>query len=283
VKHGAAIAALLLAAPGAWAQSPVFFSPDITANIGTVLPAVVADEDVARDDAAGSVVLFVPPGTLPAQVDVDGFDLQPSGASLLAVDVTVPLPGLPVGVPAEPRDVVSYDPITTLFTMVFDGSTVAVPPGTRIDAIATDFATGNLLLSFDTSVTLLGVGAVDDEDVVAHLGAGVYAMVFDGSANGVAAGLDLDAADRVWGTDVLQVSFDGSGVVAGVPFDDEDVLSFDLVAATYTMFADSSLSDPVDWPAADLVALPEPDGAAILPAGAALIALLARTRSRRSA
>jgi hypothetical protein len=278
VRAGAAIAALLLlVAPGAGAQSPVYFSPDITANLGVVLPAVVTDEDVARDDAVGSVTLFLPPGILPPQADVDGFDLQPSGASLLAVDVTVPLPGLPPGAPAEPRDVVSWDPVTTLFTMVFDGSTLGVPMGARIDAVATDFATGNLLLSFDTTVTLLGVGTVDDEDVVEHLGAGIFAMVFDGSANGVAAGLDLDAANRVWGTDVLQVSFDGSGVLAGVPFDDEDVLDFDLVGATYTMFADSSLSDPVDWPAADLVALPEPGGAALL-AGAVLAGLLGRRR-----
>jgi hypothetical protein len=277
---GAAIAALLLLAPGAWAQNPVFFSPDITANFGTVLPALVTDEDVARDDAAGSVTPFIPTGTLPPQVDVDGFDLQPSGASLLAVDVTVALPGLPPGMPAEPRDVVSFDPITGVFTMVFDGSTLGVPMGARIDAVATDFTTGDLLLSFDTSVTLLGVGAIDDEDVVAHLGAGIFAMVFDGSANGVAAGLDLDAANRVWGTDLLQVSFDGSGVLAGVPFDDEDVLDFDLVAATYAMFADSSLSDPVDWPPADLVAVPEPPGVAALLPGAVLTLALARRRRR---
>ena len=255
----------------------MIFSPDITANLGTGAPAVVTDEGVAIDDAAGSVVLFLPAGTLPPAVDVDGYDLLPTGESLLVVDVTVTLPGLPPGMPAEPR-VVSYDPMTTLFTTVFDGSAAAVPANARIDAVATDPG-GDLLLSFDTSVTLPGVGPVDDEDLVVFMG-GPFAMVFDGSANGVAPGLDLDAAHRVVGTDELQLSFDGSGVLGGVFFDDEDVLTFDLATLTYAMFADSSLSDPVDWPAADLVALPELGGTAPLIAGAALVAKLARRKRR---
>ncbi len=280
MRAGAAIAALLLAASGASAQNAVSFSPDITASLGTVLPAVVTDEDVAVDDAAGSVVLFLPPGTIPPPVAVEGFELLPTGESLLALDVTVALPGLPPGVPAEPRDVVSYDPVTTLFAFVFDGSAAGVPANARVDAVATD-AGGDLLLSFDTSVTLPGVGAVDDEDVVIFV-AGVFAMFFDGSANGVAPGLDLDAAHRVVSSDELRVSFDGSGVLGGVFFDDEDVLSFDLVALSYAMFADSSLSDPGDWPAADLVALPEPGSGVSLAAGAALLLLLSRWRPLRS-
>jgi hypothetical protein len=278
VRAGAAIAALLLAASGASAQNAVLFSPDITATLGPVLPAVVTDEGQAFDNSAGSVFPFVPAVPLPPQVEVAGFDLLPSGDRLIAVDVTVALPGLPPAMPAEPRDVVSYNSVTGFFTNVFDGSAVGVPANAHIDALATD-SVGDLLLSFDTSVTLPGVGAVDDEDVVVFSG-GTFAMVFDGSANGVAAGLDLDAANRVIGSDVLQVSFDGSGAVAGIPFDDEDVLDFDLVTTTYAMFADASLSDPLNWPAADLVALPEPGGAAML-AGAALTALLARARRRR--
>jgi hypothetical protein len=62
----------------------------------------------------------------------------------------------------------------------------------HIDAISLNSA-GDLQLSFDISVTLPGVGAVDDEDVVVWAG-GMFAMVFDGSAAGVASSLAGDTA-----------------------------------------------------------------------------------------
>ena len=93
--------------------------------------------------------------------------------------------------------------------------------------------------------------------------------------------LDLDAASRpADGSALLLLSFDGSGVIAGIPFADEDVLLYDPGLATWAMFADSSLSDPADWPPTDLVALPEPGAAISLFAGTALLAALAR-RARR--
>lgn len=277
----ASLGLLAFAAAPASSQNAVAFAPDITALLGTGPAAVVGDDDVGLDDASGGVTGFaIPPGTFPANVEVSGYDLLPTGNRLVSVDTTSALPGLPPGTPAEPNDVVEFAPATGLFSVYFDGAAAGVPAGARIDAVAVDAALV-LLLSFDTSVALPGVGAVEDEDVVSYT-AGVFGMVFDGSAAGIASGLDLDGVDWVGGPPSLLVSFDASGSVGGVTFDDEDALRYALGPGSWAMYFDASLSDPVDWPAADLVALPEPALLPGLAAGAALLAGCGRRRNRRS-
>jgi hypothetical protein len=273
----AAAFAVLLGGVEARAQSPTLFAADKTAPLGTVAPVpTLTDDDAGADDGAGTVtqvLLSVLGPPIPGNAEVAGLELSTTQPVVLALDVTTQLAGL--GAPAEPRDVVSWNPNTSTFSLAFDGSAAGVPANARIDAVSYSPA-GALRLSFDTTVLLPIVGFVDDEDLV-EVVAGGFVMVFDGSANGVPANLDLDAASRPSDTSaLLLLSFDTSGVIAGIPFDDEDVLVFDPGLATWAMFADSSLSDPVDWPGADLVALPEPDAAVSLVAGAVLLAWLSR-------
>jgi hypothetical protein len=276
---GALLIGFAFAAPAA-AQKPVLFSPDITARLGPVLPAVVADDDSASDDAAGSVMssLLVAWAAIPANAAIAAFDLGPTLGPVLSLDTTSPLPGLPVAAPAEPRDVVRFDPATLTFAIVFDGAVSGVPSGVGIDAIALD-AAESLLLSFDTSVTLPGVGPVADEDLVRFAG-GVYAMFYDGSAQGIPPELDLDAANLDVLSGLLLLSFDTTGAIPGLTFDDEDVVSFDTLALSYAMYFDASLSDPVAWPDVDLAAVPEPGLSASFVAGGMALTLLARRRYR---
>ena len=268
----------LAAAPVFAAQKPVIFSPDVTAQYGTSVPALVDDDKAANDNAAGSVTipsyLAAMFAAVPASAEVAGFELSSAGAvgNLLAVDTTVALPGLPASSAAEPRDVVRFNAATGNFSSFFDGSANGIPEGAAIDAVATD-ASDRLLLSFDTTVSLPGVGTVEDEDLV-RFASGTWTMEFDGSARGVPAELDLDAAHRVKGTSELLLSFDGSGSVGGVAFDDEDVVAFDTVALTFTKYFDGSTSDPTDWPAADLVGLPEPGFLLSFSVGALALAAL---------
>ena len=276
----AALATIALAA-GARAQNPVLVAPDITAPLGGA-GVTLADDDAGCDDAAGTVtpvLLTMLGAALPGNAEIGGLELSTTLAPRLSLDITAALPGLPPGAAAEPRDAVRWNPNTSSYAVDFDGSANGIPAGVRIDAVSLS-AAGDLLLSFDTSVVLPGLGPVDDEDLVRFAG-GIYTLVFDGSANSIAPGLDLDAASRPDEiSSLLLLSFDGSGSVPGVAFDDEDTLLFDPLGGTWAMYADASLSDPVDWPRTDVTALPEPGAAAALAAGASALALLARGRAR---
>jgi len=219
-------------------------------------------------------------GLIPAPAEIGAWHGLPGGDSYLSLDITVALPGLPA--PAEPRDVVEFDRASGTFSLVFDGSAAGVPSSVRVDAVSQDL-NGELLLSFDTTVALAGGVVADDEDLVRYDGV-VYAMVFDGSAAGVASSTDLDGVHDIVTGPLLLMSFDTSGSVGGVVYDDEDVLEYDTATGIFTMFLDASATDPVDWPSADLAALPEA-GAAGAVAGGWLVAGLAvwarRGRRRR--
>jgi hypothetical protein len=276
LSYLSAALALLAAAP-ALAQNRVDFAPDITAPLGTGPSLVVNDHNLAHDDAVGGVTGYlIPGGALPANVQIEGYHPLASGNTLLALDITTALPGLPPGSPAEPRDVVEFAPATGTFSTYFNGSAAGVPSNAHIDAVTLS-TTGDLQLSFDISVTLPGVGAVDDEDVVTYA-AGVFAMAFDGSAAGVPSALDLDAVQTVTGPAGWLVSFDTSGSFGALTFDDEDAVRYDSGLATYAMYFDGSASDPADWPRVDLNALPEPATSAGFVVGAVLLAAIARRR-----
>jgi len=219
-------------------------SPDVTTNLQGV---TVSPDKVLDDDLAGGVAVSAIPG-IPSQADLVAYELLSNGVELFSVDITVALPG---GITAEPRDVVSFAPAGGNYAILFDGSALGVPDGTRIDAIGGDGAP--LLLSFDVTVALPGGVVADDEDAVSFAG-GVFTSLFDGSAANVPSSLDLDGLDRLPDGNLL-LSFDTSGSIGGVPFDDEDVLEWTGPApGTFEMAYDGSLVD-ADWGAADLDAV----------------------------
>jgi len=145
-----------------------------------------------------------------------------------------------------------------------------------VDAVS---ARGNeLLLSFDATVTLDGQ-TVHPEDLVTFDGSH-FSLRFDGSAAGVPEGLDLDAAHYL-GAGIVAMSFDGSGNLPGVVFEDEDVLEYDLLVGTWEIGYDGSAMHAA-WGASNLdaVALPEPGSPVLLVSGLAALLLLGRRRIR---
>ncbi len=202
-------------------------SPDITVTLDTT---VVNDEEVGVDNLAGTVTLQSI-GAIPPEADLDAYNVLPNGDQLLSFDTTVVLPG---GVTARPADVVRYDGVD--YSIEFDAASHGIPDGVNVDAVAV--YGGSLLLSFDVAVDLNGLH-VDNEDLVLFDGA-TFSMFFDGSAAGMNPGLDLDAADYLACNDHLFLSFDGSGSIGGIAFDDEDVLEFDRVG-TWEMAYDASM------------------------------------------
>jgi uncharacterized protein (TIGR03437 family) len=114
---------------------------------------------------------------------------------------------------------------------------------------------GTMWFSFDVPVKL-GGRLYDDDDVVA-LGEGCsWQSVFDGSAAGVPAGLDVDGIHFLQDSSTLLISFDAAGAIGGLRFDDEDVLGYGLTSAEWRMVYDGSTEHPAGgWIAGDLNAL----------------------------
>jgi hypothetical protein len=255
--------AALLALP-AFAEE---ISTDVTVDLdGTV----AADEDVV-EDAAG-VATKIDVGTLPAAADLTGYSILPGGDVVFSIDVAASLPG---GIDVTPRDVVQWNGST--YSVYFAGADHAIPAGAQIDAIG--WVEGDLLLSFDVTVALGGITAADEDLVqLASTDPDDWVLYFDGSAEGVPAGADLDGADLIDASGHLALSFDVSGSVGGVDFDDDDVLEFAPATDTWTKRYDGSSAHP-ELAAADVDAVfaPEPGAAAL--ALAALAALARRARA----
>jgi hypothetical protein len=270
----AGIVSLLLAASaGAAPPAPDFLalSPDIAVEFSSV---TLEHRDVALDNLLG-VVVAEDLGVLPGAADVTGYHLAGNGDRLFSLDITAALPG---PLTAAPGDVVRYD--GTTYTLEFDSEAEGIPHGVSTDAVSQTLA-GKLLLSFDTTVDL-GSFTAEDEDLVEFDG-GSFALVFDGSAAGLDANLDLNGAhDRFAG--FLALSFDSSGQVGGIDFDDEDVLQYDSGAGTWSLLVDYSAvqasAPPVD---AHAIAVPEPGALLSLLCGIFFLSALPRTRNRRLA
>lgn len=245
---------LLLPAIPAMAQEIVSASPDVTIDVGASV--VAADQDVVVDNQLG-VVTLENLGVLPDASEVTALGLTLNGDRLIAFDTTTELAG---GFIARPGDVIRYDGAS--YTTEFDASAAGVPMGAVTDA--TSLAASGLLLSFDTTVDLGGGLVAADEDLVEWDGSG-FALVFDGSVQGLDPALDVDAAQDLGGGAFL-MSFDTSGAISGLNFDDEDVVRFDGTA--WSLEFDASAADP-DWAAADLdaVMVPEPSSRLLLLAG----------------
>ncbi len=229
------------AAGGSTSLVDLVHSPDVTVPLpgGPVRPGQVAD-----DDLGGTVAPRSFPG-VPDAANLAAYQILENGDELLVFDVTVSFPG---GVRPGPRDVVRLS--AGGYTLFFDGAAAGVPDGTRIDAVALD-DDGALLVSFDGTVNLAGTLA-DDEDLLRIAGSG-RSLRFDGGEAGVPLEADLDAAHRLPNGHLL-LSFDVSGVVRGVAFDDEDVLEHAPETGAFALAYDGSAVHPA-WAAADLDAL----------------------------
>lgn len=261
------LALLLVSSPAA---AQWLYAVDGSVDPGGVL---VTPRDIVADPGSGGVSA-APVGNLPQTSGIVGYHPLPGGDVLYASEISIELPG---SVFVRRQDVVRDASGTE--TIELDGSTEGIPEGVAIDAV-TARASGDLLLSFDTSVELPPITA-GDEDVVLLDAAG-WSLFFDGSAEGVPEGLDVDAAAYVEGSDTLYLSFDESGEIATVAFDDEDVLAFDRSGASWSLALDVSARDAA-FATVDVVALPEPAFTHGLLAGLACLTGLVELRRRNAA
>ena len=225
-----------------WAAAPIDslrISPDTTIDDGA--SGVVADEGFVLEVLTGPVGLMSDPA-LPAGVDLDALTLR-GNETIFSVDTTVQLGSIV----ARPGDLVSFDGST--YAIDFDASAEGIQG--NIDAASADH--GDMLVSFDTTVLVGGSLVIHDEDIL-RIDGTTFSLHLDGAAAGIDPSLDIDAVHRFVGGDLL-VSFDTSGTVGGVTFDDEDLLEYRSDTSTWEMAYDASASAVSVWTGADLDAV----------------------------
>ncbi|MDR7253523.1 hypothetical protein J2X46_002513 [Nocardioides sp. BE266] len=131
---------------------------------------------------------------LPATTDVGDISVE-SGTLYFSTTNATP-PG--AGGTGDNADVYRWNSggAGNTYTRVFNASAAGLPASANVDGVDVTDAT-HLDLSFSTAtVTVPGLGTVQDEDVV-HYAAGAWSVYFDGTARGLdaSADLDIDAID----------------------------------------------------------------------------------------
>jgi hypothetical protein len=241
------------------------YAADVAVDLSGV---VVSNPEVAIDNLLG-IVVPQGLGEIPEGVKLDAYEPLGNGQRLFSLDTHAELPG---GLVAAPADVVRSG--GAAYALVFDAMAAGIPDGADVDAVAVD-GSGRLVLSFDVMVDLGGGVVASDEDLVRFDGSG-FSMLFDASEAGMDPALDLDAAS-VGPSGSLLLSFDTHGVIDGIPFSDDTVLSYS--AGVWTSVADVGDLHP-GFAGADVIALPEPGPWLGIGSSVLLLACLHRQRCR---
>lgn len=246
------LGALIWLPLGAWSAVPAasqLLAVDVSNDVTWTAGGTTIDDEGARRVTLPSTVMALDLGPLPANAQVNAYHALEDGRRIFALDLFVDLGG---GLTVGPGDLVAWN--GTGFTLFFDGNAAGVPAGAKIDAVARMRSGGvtSTIFSFDVAVALPGGLTVDDEDLVAWTGF-AWSLHFDGSANGVPEFLDLDGFDQDQVNGARYFSFDTSGRIASVDFDDEDVVAFD--GAVWSLAYDASVHLDPTFAAGDLSAL----------------------------
>jgi hypothetical protein len=125
-----------------------------------------------------------------------------------------------------------------------NGATLA-PVKPEAEAPAPPPNTFHLSLAKNAAQTVGSIDGVRDEDILSYDGAN-FSMVFDGSAAGLAATVDIDAF-HVVDADTILMSFDKPASIGPLNVDDTDIVKFeatslglDNTAGTFSLFFDGS-------------------------------------------
>jgi hypothetical protein len=165
------------------------------------------------------------PYTLPATANVDGFDRVDATHFYMSFSgATTTLPGLGA---VEDEDVVYYNAGT--WSVYFNGTAHGLTAADQdLDAISV--AGGTLYFSTLGNTNPPGVaGTADDADIYSWNGT-VYARIWDGSANGLAADANIDGYVRV---DATHYYMSFSGAVTGTAQDEDVIYNNGGVWSTY--------------------------------------------------
>lgn len=154
--------------------------------------------------------------------------------------------GTVAGIAYRDEDLLTYNPVTRQWAMLFDGSDVGLG-ATDVNALAR-MSDGSLLLSIDQAVNLTGLGVVSDTDILrftpTSLGnttAGTFAFYLRGATVGLTtADEDIDALDLLPDGRLL-FSTVGKVTALGATGADEDLIALSPTRDTATLYFDGSL------------------------------------------
>jgi len=132
-------------------------------------------------------------------------------------------------------------------TRLFDPVAAGLPANVNVDALSVDPISGDLLLSFANWVPGEFITPAD----IMRWNGSTLTIYFDGFR--VPRNLNLDAAQVLENGNIL-MSFDTSGSIDGIGFNDEDVLEYDPVADDFELAFLPAVLDQ-SWIAADSDAL----------------------------
>ena len=204
----------------------------ITTDENAALPAglVVADHEIAETDLAGAWTqgLAALSAALPPRVAIDALDYRTRSDVYLSLDSEAELDGSRFA----DEDVLFWN--GAAFSLAFDGSAAGLPARADVDCVEVlSESPLELVLSLDATVEPAALGRIEDEDLVRWVdGSGFVEIVLDGSAEGLPPRLDLDACGRRAAGEWL-LSFDSSGTVGGLAFEDADVVVWDSSTGTF--------------------------------------------------
>ncbi len=165
--------------------------------------------------------------------DVDGYHRVDATHFYLSYDATTTIAGLGT---VQDEDIVFYDAGT--WSIALDGSTVGLNSANE-DIDAFSIVGGTVYISTLGNTNPPGVGgAADDADIYRWNGGASFTRVWDATANGVAAGENVDGYDRIDNTH-FHMSFTTNTTLPGLgTIQDEDVVYYD--GGTWRLFFDGT-------------------------------------------
>ncbi|MCB0178821.1 MAG: tandem-95 repeat protein [Anaerolineae bacterium] len=202
-----------------WTGSPNpddVVSPEVTLGAGTYVFTLVVTDDDGTDSDPDTVTIIVneDTSTPPSHIYVSS-DRNGAAPSFSFAD----------------EDILAFNLNTEEWSLYFDGSDVGL---SGVDLTAFSYLEdGSILMSFDTSQFINGLGTVDDSDIIrfipTSLGSqttGSGELYFDGSDVGLTSDdEDIDAIGLTQ-TGALVISTVGDFGVTGVSGSDEDLIIF---------------------------------------------------------